>query len=105
MLNTQVKDAGPKVTYARRAMETMGNRIKALREAKGLTQPQLGKLVGVTKSAISQWENGGTANIKLQPFLRLCQALGTDERYLVYGTSRAPSFPSDGAGRERRSAR
>ena len=34
--------------------------IKAFRKRKGLSQEELGKLCGVGKSAISQWESGNT---------------------------------------------
>ena len=34
--------------------------IKALREARGLTQEQLGELLGVTRQAVSKWESGQT---------------------------------------------
>lgn len=32
--------------------------IKEARKAKGLTQEQLAKLVGVTQGAVAQWEKG-----------------------------------------------
>lgn len=91
MLNTEVKDAQPVVTYACSRMDTMGDRIQQLRQAKSLTQQELAELVGVTKSAVSQWENGGTANVKLDVFLRLCDVLGTFPHYLVFGTQRDPA--------------
>lgn len=36
---------------------TMGERIKELRESRGLTQAQLGDIVGKTDKAVSTWEN------------------------------------------------
>lgn len=92
MLNTLVKDAGLDVHYAtgRMNIETMGDRIKRLREAQNLTQTELGELCGVSKSAVSQWEDGSTSNIKIIPFLKLCDALKTDPHYLAYGPDRAP---------------
>lgn len=36
----------------------MGNIIKQFREARRLTQEQLGELVGVRKAAVSKWEDG-----------------------------------------------
>jgi putative ABC transport system ATP-binding protein len=36
----------------------LGARIKSLREAKGLTQVQLGERVGVDGMTISRWERG-----------------------------------------------
>lgn len=76
-------------------METMGTRIRRLREARGLTQQGLADLCAVTKSAVSQWEADSTADIKLKPFLALCGVLGTDPYYLVLGPERAaPGAPT-----------
>ena len=90
MLNTEIKDAEQRFGYAvyMPTNETMGDRIKTLRQARGLTQEQLGELVGVSKSAVSQWEGGGVANIKLPTFLRLLEALRTDAEYLIFGPDR-----------------
>ena len=41
------------------AME-IGSRIRRWREAKGLSKTQLASLVGVTVSAVVQWEHGHT---------------------------------------------
>jgi transcriptional regulator with XRE-family HTH domain len=104
MLNSAVKDAGLNVAYASLHMETMGDRIKRLREAQNLTQTELGELCGgVTRSAVSQWEDGSTTDIKLRQFLALCDALKTDPHYLVYGPDRAPDGEETGStGRFRR---
>ena len=90
MLNLAVQDAVPAYLYAACLMETMGDRIKTLREARKHTQESLAKAVGVTKSAVSQWEAGSTKNIKLETFLNLLRVLRTDHEYLVYGAERAP---------------
>ncbi len=37
-----------------------GDKIRALRTAKGLSQPQLAALLGVTKNAITNWEAGAS---------------------------------------------
>ncbi len=42
----------------------VGAYIKSLREEKGLTQEQLGELVGVQKAAVQKWESGATKNLK-----------------------------------------
>ena len=54
-----VNHAFPDVNYALR-METVADRVKALRNELGVTQEGLGKLAGVSKSAVSQWERGLT---------------------------------------------
>lgn len=42
----------------------MGERIKYLRESKGMTQEELGEKIGVQKSAIRKYEKGEVENIK-----------------------------------------
>lgn len=95
MLDSYVNHTGLPSDYAS-GMETMGDRIRMLRQSKDYSLAQLGALVGVSKSAVSQWELGQTANIKLQTFLRLLEVLGTKYEYLVFGASRAPA-PRGGA--------
>lgn len=55
-------------------MSVIGQQIKKYRMAKGITQEQLGQLVGVTTQAVSKWERGGTPDAELLP--NLAQALG-----------------------------
>lgn len=88
MLNLRVKDAVQDVHYAELHMETMGDRIKQLRKARNLTQEEFAKAVGVTKSAVSQWEDGSTKNLKLDTFLRVLDTLGTDAEFLIFGPER-----------------
>ena len=38
----------------------LNERIAAVRKAAGLTQEQLGELVGVSRQAVSKWESGET---------------------------------------------
>ena len=51
----------------------MGNilseRIVELRKERGLTQEQLGQLVGVSAQAVSKWEKGGAPDVELLPAL------------------------------------
>lgn len=53
----------------------IGKLIKDARIAKGLTQEELGKLVGVQKSAIAKYENGRVVNIKRSTLQCLAKAL------------------------------
>jgi SOS-response transcriptional repressor LexA len=62
----------------------LGERIRALREAKHLTGTQLGELVGVGRGSVSSWESGDTqpANTRLPA---LAEALGVTVDYLLSG--------------------
>ncbi len=91
MLESDFKDAVGERAYALWHMETMGQRIKRMREQKGWSQTELADQVGVTFSAVSQWERDETENVKLLPFLRLAKLFETDPHYLVFGPSRGVS--------------
>lgn len=45
----------------------IGKQIKKYRTTKGITQEQLGNLVGVTCQAVSKWERGGVPDAELLP--------------------------------------
>ena len=47
----------------------IGEQIQKFRKAAGLTQKELGEALGVSSSAVSQWETGGTPDISLLPVL------------------------------------
>ena len=53
----------------------VGKRIKDARLAKGLTQEELGAMVGLQKSAIAKYENGRVVNIKRSTLHKLAKAL------------------------------
>lgn len=73
-------------------MSEMGRRIKALRIAKGLTQEQLGDLVGLQKSAIAKYENGKTENMKRSVIQAMAKALGVSPSYLMGFEEDAPYY-------------
>lgn len=53
----------------------VGQKIKEARLEKGLTQEELGKIVGLQKSAIAKYENGRVVNIKRSTLQKLALAL------------------------------
>lgn len=59
----------------------IGNRIKEARKSMGLTQEELAKLVGVTKGAIANYENG-TSHPKESILYKLIDVFGCDANYL-----------------------
>lgn len=60
------------------------DRIAAVRKAAGLTQEQLGELVGVTRQAVSKWEAGQTVPDALT-ITKLCEALHVSADYVLLG--------------------
>lgn len=61
---------------------SFGNFLCALRVGRGLSQYQLGALVGVTDKAVSKWENGD-AKPRLQTCYRLAAVLGVSANELL----------------------
>lgn len=74
---------------------TTGQRIKQLRLAKGLSQEQLGSMVGVKKASINKYESGLVVNIKRSTIAKLAEALDTDPVYLLGLTEQAPAPPGN----------
>lgn len=50
-------------------MNKIGNNIRLLRKAKGVTQEELAEAVHVSFQAVSKWENGGAPDIDTLPAL------------------------------------
>ena len=63
--------------------EGMAQRIKALRQEKGLTLEQVADVVGVGKSTVRKWETGMIANMRRDKIADLAKALGTTPAYLM----------------------
>lgn len=60
-----------------------GDIIKKLRKEKGLTQQQLGNLLGVQKSAIAKYENGRVSNLKKETISKLAEIFNVSPNYLL----------------------
>lgn len=59
-------------------MSVIGKQIKKYRTEKGITQEQLGQLIGVTTQAVSKWERGGTPDVELLPKLSQVLSVSID---------------------------
>ena len=64
--------------------DKIGDKIKELRQKQGLTQEELGELIGVKKAAINKYESGLVKNIKRNMQAKLAEALHTDPASLFY---------------------
>ncbi len=73
---------------------TLGDRIRAAREARKLTQEELGELCGTTKQTIFKYETGIVTNIPLDRLEALSERLGVTPAYLVgWATDAAMALP------------
>ena len=63
---------------------TIGNNIKKLRTAQGLTQDQLAERLFVTRQTISSWERSAS-HPSLEQLEAIAAALGEDVMTLLYG--------------------
>lgn len=70
--------------------QDIGARIKAAREELGWTQDQLAEAVGVSRSAVAQWETGRAGQVTTN-LTRVAATLGVGVEHLMYGRDkRAP---------------
>jgi transcriptional regulator with XRE-family HTH domain len=73
---------------------TPGERIRAAREAIGMSQQELADLLGVTKAAVSSWENG-RFRASAEHYDQLADALQVPLAFLALGAGKPPQKPSD----------
>ena len=66
--------------------QSIGARIRIAREVRGLTQGQLGKAIGLTRTSIINIEQG-RQGLPLHGFVRLADYLGVSFRLLLLGES------------------
>jgi len=65
-------------------LHNIGSRIRDARLDRGLTQDQLAARVGVSRSAVAQWETGRTGQVTGN-LSRIARALEVNVEYLIYG--------------------
>lgn len=64
----------------------IGTRIRNKRLAKGWSQNDLARLVGVARESVSQWETGDTKSLRPENLLRTAKHLNVNVEWLVFGT-------------------
>ena len=62
----------------------LGQKIKEARKAKGMTQQELGDIVGLQKSAIAKYESGRVVNIKRSTLQKIAGALNIRPSELIF---------------------
>lgn len=62
-----------------------GNKLKAIRALRGVTQADLARQAGVSPTAIAEYETG-KRDLRADTVRKLCDALGVQVTYTVDGT-------------------
>lgn len=62
----------------------IGAKIRAARQAKGMTQEELGEILGVQKSAIAKYESGRVVNIKRSTLKKISDVLNIPPFELIF---------------------
>ena len=70
-------------------LETMGQRIRALRHEKNLTQGDLAKIVGVSAPNVTGWEKDAYAP-KADPLSKMASYFGVSTSYITHGDESGP---------------
>jgi len=69
---------------------TIAEKIKALRKQSGMTQTELGELLGVKKNAVSKWECGRVEDIPAGKIKHMAQIFRVPPSYLIDNEARKP---------------
>lgn len=66
-------------------LKDLSNRIKAIRSNAGDTPNSAAKKIGISRTGYVKWEDGATANMKLDHLLNFCSAYNVDLAKLLVG--------------------
>ena len=61
----------------------IGEKIKELREDKGISQYRLAELTGINRSTINRYENGSIQKISFDNLIKICEALEIDIKNII----------------------
>jgi 7-cyano-7-deazaguanine reductase len=73
------------IASLRPGLAPLGKRIQQARRGAGLTQPQVGRALGVSKQQVSHWETG-RSDITREHLLHLAKLFGVEMDWLARGT-------------------
>ncbi len=76
--------------------EQVGERIQAVRREHGWTQDDLARRIGVSRSAIAQWETGRSGQLSAN-LSRVAGVLGVGVEFLLHGDEKLAPRQASGA--------
>lgn len=68
-------------------IHAIGARIRTIRHSRGITQDELASQIGVSRSAVAQWETGRAGQVTAN-LTRIADILGVSVEYLLHGDDR-----------------
>lgn len=63
---------------------SVGERIRKFRLESGMTQDELGEILGVKKAAVQKWESGQVVNLKQSTILKLCEVFRRSPSVFIF---------------------
>jgi len=79
---------------------TIAEKIKQLRKQAGLTQTELGDMLGVKKNAVSKWECGRVEDIPAGKIKAMARIFDVRPSYLIDETAELPAQEAAGVSDE-----
>lgn len=79
-------------TVAMSSPHDIGERIRATRQERQITQEELANAVGVSRSAVAQWETGRSGQVTGN-LARIAEVLGVGVEFLMQGEGSVPALP------------
>jgi transcriptional regulator with XRE-family HTH domain len=78
------------------SVEAIGERVRAARLVKRMTQRELGHAIGLSEQAVNKYESG-ELRPSIRAFVGLCVALGCSADYLLGATDpiQVPGLPAE----------
>lgn len=73
----------------------IGEYIKELRTQRGISQEELGRIVGVQRAAVQKWECGAVTNLKRITIQKLATYFNVDPANFVVGAFSPPEITDD----------
>jgi transcriptional regulator with XRE-family HTH domain len=97
MAEDRALDAQARELHERRYMVKLGQRIRAIREERGLTQQAVARSAGIATDMISRLENGHYTSPGLRTLLRVAEGMGVSLAALLPDAAGVPSTAPESA--------
>ena len=74
---------------------TFGERIRDLRKQRGMTQEDIGKILGIQRAGVQKYENDTVSNISTSVVDKLAEAFEVSPSYLIGWSSREATLSKE----------